>query len=52
MKCGQPAENDVRPDLCIRCARALLRRTRADESALVADRTPDRSALTVTVERL
>jgi len=50
-KCGQPAENDLRPDLCIRCAKALLRRTQAYESVLVAGLTPDRSTLAVSVGR-
>jgi NMD protein affecting ribosome stability and mRNA decay len=50
-KCGQPAEDDLRPDLCGRCARALLRRAQAYESVLVADLSPDRSTLAVTVGR-
>ena len=46
-----PAEDDLRPDLCGRCARALLRRAQAYESVLVAGLSPDRSTLAVTVGR-
>lgn len=50
-KCGQPAATDLRPDLCLRCAKALLRRGLAYESVLLAGFTPDRSVLSVTVGR-
>ncbi|HYR62708.1 MAG TPA: hypothetical protein VET24_08795 [Actinomycetota bacterium] len=51
IRCGQPAERDLRPDLCIPCAKALLRRALAYESVLLAGFTPDRSALAVSVGR-
>lgn len=50
-KCGEPAEDDLRPDLCIQCARSLLRCAQAYESVLVAGLSPDRSTLAVTVGR-
>jgi len=50
-RCGQPAEKDLRPDLCIPCAKALLRRALAYESVLVAGITADRSTLAVSVGR-
>ena len=50
-KCGQPVENDLRPDLCTRCAKALLRRTQAYETVLVARLTPGRGTLAVSVGR-
>ena len=50
-RCGHPADIRLRPDLCIRCAKWLLRRALAYEQVLLAGMAPDRGALAVTVGR-
>jgi hypothetical protein len=50
-KCGQPADIRLRPDLCIPCAKWLLRRALAYEWVLLAGMAPDRGTLVVAVGR-
>ncbi len=50
-RCGHPADQRLRPDLCTRCAKGLLRRALAYESVLLSGITPDRRTLAVTVGR-
>jgi hypothetical protein len=50
-KCGHPADIGLRPDLCIRCAKWLLRRALAYEQVLLAGMVPDRGTLVVAVGR-
>jgi len=49
--CGHPADQRLRPDLCTRCAKGLVRRVVAYESVLLTGIMPGRGTLAVTVGR-